>query len=144
MITVGIVISLAGNLNVLILAASRVVFAMGENGELPRSFSYVDPKRHVPVVAVLSTVGMMLVLTLSGTFIYLVTLSTISRLVTYLVTCGVARRLVGVAVCVWLLSSIGWHEARDIGIAIAVGLAIYALKLGRSTELSVSPVDPAR
>ena len=57
MITAGIVISLAGNLNVLILAASRVVFAMGENGELPRSFSYVDPKRHVPVVAVLSTVG---------------------------------------------------------------------------------------
>ena len=52
----------------------------------------------------------MLVLTLSGTFIYLVTLSTISRLVTYLVTCGVARRLVGVAVCVWLLSSIGWTK----------------------------------
>jgi amino acid transporter len=137
MITAGIVISLAGNLNVLILAASRVVFAMGENGELPRSFSYVEPKRHVPVVAVLSTIAVMLAVTLSGTFIYLVTLSTISRLVTYLVTCGVARSWIGVAVCLWLLSGIGWQEARDIGIAVLVGLAIHSLRPRRSTPPSV-------
>jgi amino acid transporter len=137
MITAGILISLAGNLNVLILAASRVVFAMGENGELPRGFGYVDPKRHVPVPAVLATTAVMLALTLSGTFIYLVTLSTISRLVTYLVTCGVARSWIGMAVCVWLLSTIQWAEARDIGIAVVVGLAIYSLKPGRSIAPSV-------
>ena len=36
MITAGIVFSLSGNLNVLILSASRVMFAMAEHGQLPR------------------------------------------------------------------------------------------------------------
>lgn len=131
LITGGIVISLAGNLNVLILAGSRILYAMAESEELPRSFGYVHPRSHVPVVAVLATIGVMLALTLSGTFIYLVTLSTISRLVTYLVTCSVADRkfgIAGVAVCLWLLSSIGWHEARDAAMAVAFGLLIYSLR----------------
>jgi hypothetical protein len=41
------------------------------------------------------------------------------------------------AVCVWLLSTIQWAEARDIGIAVVVGLAIYSLKPGRSIAPSV-------
>lgn len=88
MITAGIVISLAGNLNVLILAASRMLFAMGEQGDLPRTFGAVHPRFRTPVTAVLVTTAVMLVLALSGTFIYLVTMSTIARLVTYFATCG--------------------------------------------------------
>lgn len=145
MITAGIVISLAGNLNVLILAGSRVLYGMAENGDLPRSFAAVHPKRHVPVVAVLCTVAVMLALTLSGTFIYLVTLSTMSRLVTYLVTCSVVRSTVGVLgvlVCLWLLSSIGWHEARDLAVAIGAGLSIYFLR--RSTARYGWQAGPGR
>jgi APA family basic amino acid/polyamine antiporter len=148
MITVGIVISLAGNLNVLLLAASRVLFAMSEGGELPPQLQAIHARYRTPVVAVLGTSVVMLALTLSGTFIYLITISTISRLITYMVTCsalGVLRRRpaapkaafrlpagvfisgIGVALGVWLLSNSNLSEARDTAVATAAGLCIYAL-----------------
>jgi amino acid transporter len=148
MITAGIVISLAGNLNVLLLAASRVLFAMSEGGELPPQLQVIHARYRTPVFAVLGTSAVMLALTLSGTFIYLVTISTISRLVTYMVTCsaltvlrrkpeapkaafrlpwGVAFSGIGVALGVWLLSNSNLREARDTAIATAIGLCIYAL-----------------
>lgn len=126
MITGGIVVSLAGNLNVVILAASRLLFAMAERDELPAELAAVHPRFRTPVAAVLVTTAIMLVLTLSGTFIYLLTLSTLARLVTYFATCGalvVLRRresaaaavfrvpggvffaVAGMLLCIWLLSA---------------------------------------
>jgi amino acid transporter len=148
MITIGIVISLAGNLNVLLLAASRVLFAMSEGGELPPQLQTIHARYRTPVVAVLGTGVVMLALTLSGTFIYLITISTISRLVTYMVTCsalavlrrrpaapkaafrlpaGVWMAAVGVALGIWLLSNSNLKEARDTAVATAIGLCIYGL-----------------
>jgi amino acid transporter len=86
----------------------------------------------------------MLSLALSGTFVYLVTLSAVVRLVTYFATCGalpVLRRrakapsatyrapggiaVAGLLVCAWLLSSSTLREAGDAALAAAAGLAIY-------------------
>jgi amino acid transporter len=88
----------------------------------------------------------MLSLAVSGTFVYLVTLSIVVRLVTYFATCGalpVLRRhakvtpamyrvpggttvaAAGMLVCAWLVSSATRREARDAALAAAVGLAIY-------------------
>ncbi len=148
MITVGILISLAGNLNVLILAGSRVMYAMAEHGALPGVLAQVDPRYRTPVISVLATTGVMLALTLSGTFIYLATVSTVVRLATYLITCGALPILRGrrdapaaafrmpagvmvaamaMAVCCWLLTNVSLREARDAGLAVSVGLAIYFL-----------------
>jgi len=146
MITAGIVISLAGNLNVLILSASRMLFAMAEHGCLPAPLAAVHARFRTPAIAVLFTTAVMLLLAVSGTFIYLVTLSTIARLVTYFATCaalpvlrrreksparefrlraGVLIATAGMLVCLWLLSNISLREARDAGLAVAAGLAIY-------------------
>jgi amino acid transporter len=88
MITVGIVISLAGNLNVLLLSGSRLVFAMAERDELPPQLAAIHARFRTPALSIVLTASIMLILTLSGTFIYLLTLSTLSRLATYIVTCG--------------------------------------------------------
>jgi amino acid transporter len=146
LITIGMVISLAGNLNVLILAASRVVFAMAEYGELPAGLAVIHPRHRTPVASILVTTVIMLVLTLSGTFIYLLALSTLSRLVTYFVTCtavpvlrrqvtappalflmpaGITIAMAGMALALWLLSASTFREARDTAAATAVGLSIY-------------------
>jgi amino acid transporter len=146
MITAGIVLSLAGNLNIIMLAASRVLFAMGERGEMPRALAKVNAQFRTPVVAIGATLAVVYLLTLSGTFIYLLTISTISRLVTYIITCGAlpilrrranaptaAFRLPGgeiwaalsIALCLWLLSNISLQEARDSLLAILAGLVIY-------------------
>jgi amino acid transporter len=148
MITVGILISLAGNLNVLILAGSRVIYAMAEHNALPGALAEIDPRYRTPVVSVLATTAVMLGLTLSGTFIYLATLSTVVRLATYLITCGalpilrrrkdappaafrmpagVAVAVLAMAVCLWLLTNVSLREGRDAAIAVSTGLAIYGL-----------------
>ncbi len=148
LITFGIVMSLAGNLNVLILSASRIIFAMGELGDLPPRMAEIHPRFRTPVASVIGTVVVMLALTLSGTFIYLVTLSTISRLVTYFATCsvlpilrrkaksaarvfvmpgGVPIAFVGMAIVIWLLSNCTLVEVRDTAIALGAGLVFYTL-----------------
>ena len=148
MITAGIVISLAGNLNVLVLSASRVIFAMAERGDLPSTLATIHQRYRTPAMAVLSTTAIMLVLTLSGSFMALVTVSTVSRLGSYLVTCsalpvlrrrpgapkatfmlpaGVPLAIVSMVLGVWLLSNSTLREARDTLIAVSVGLTVYAL-----------------
>jgi amino acid transporter len=146
MITVGIVVSLAGNLNVLMLSASRIIFAMAEHGELPAPLAAIHPRHRTPPLAVLATAAIMLGLTLSGTFLWLLTLSTLARLVAYMATAGalpVLRRSPdapeakfrlpgGVAVSVaaiclglWLISNSTLREARDTAIAAGIGLTVY-------------------
>jgi len=146
MIMAGILISLAGNLNVLILAASRLLFAMAEQGDLPAGLARTHPRFRTPATAVIATTAIMLLLAVSGTFVYLATLSTIARLATYFATCGalpVLRRraetpasgfrlrggnaiaVAGMLVCAWLVSSCTLREARDGALAAALGLAIY-------------------
>jgi amino acid transporter len=144
-IAAGALVSISGNLIVLILAGSRLMFAMAEGQELPQIFAAVHQRFRTPLVSILTTAGVMLVLTLSGTFIYAVTISTITRLLTYAATCaalpvlrrrrkkpapfqipaGVALSVVTLLVTAWLLSGITWREARDAGIAAAAGLVIY-------------------
>jgi APA family basic amino acid/polyamine antiporter len=152
LIMVGVLISLAGNLNILTLSASRVLFAMGENGDLPAVFASVHPVLRTPVPAILMTAAAMLALTLSGTFTYLLTISTVSRLVAYLATCGalpllrgkpdpnsrafvlragVPVALAGVTVCIWLLFNSTPREARDTALATAVGLTLHWLSRAR-------------
>jgi xanthine dehydrogenase iron-sulfur cluster and FAD-binding subunit A len=84
----GMIVSLAGNLNVLILAASRMLFAMAEGRALPAGLASVHPRFRTPVAAVIATTAVMLALALSRTFLYLVTVSTVARLVYYLATLG--------------------------------------------------------
>jgi amino acid transporter len=145
MMMVGMVVSLAGNLNVLILAASRMLFAMAEGRALPAGLASVHPRFRTPAVAVLATTAVMLTLALSKTFVYLVTVSTVARLVTYFATCGalpiLRRRHSGgagfhlpggvwiagaaMALCLWLLSNASLQEAFHTAIAVAVGYVIY-------------------
>lgn len=146
LISAGVIISIIGNLNVLILAASRLPFAMGEGGELPGWLARTHPRFRTPHVAVLITVAVMLALTLWSTFSKQVNLSAITRLLSYSVTCaalvalrrssqappaafkapaGVAVTIASLVLAAWLLSNSTWLDARDTAIAAFIGLAIF-------------------
>lgn len=145
LITAGIVCSLGGNLNVLILSGSRLLYAMAERRELPASLAAIHPRYRTPATAIVLTTGVMLALTLSGSFVYLITLSVISRMVAYLATCGaviILRRrtgqranfhlpggitipVLGMVVIVWLVSSSTLREVGAVTIATLIGLAAY-------------------
>ncbi len=145
-ISVGVIVSIFGNLIVLLLAAARLPFAMAANQELPRAFGAVHARFRTPHIAILATSIAMLALALSGTFIYAATISTLARLLAYIATAVgllVLRRrdphppfklvggpiipLAAIGLTCWLLGHSTAREARDAAIAAFTGLAIYGI-----------------
>jgi len=145
-ISAGAIISITGNLNVVLLSGSRMPFAMAERKELPPVLARTHQKFHTPHISILITAAIVLVVTLSGTFIYALTISTLTRLASYAVTCAalplLRRRkdatparfkvpggsVIAVLVLIlssWLLYNSTVREARDASIASAVGLLVY-------------------
>jgi APA family basic amino acid/polyamine antiporter len=147
-ISAGAIISITGNLNVVLLSGSRMPFAMAERKELPSLFGKTHNRFHTPHVAILITAAIVLAVTLSGTFIYALTISTLTRLVSYAVTCaalpllrrqkdaptaefkvpgGTVIAVLVLILAAWLLSNSTLTEARDATIAAAAGLVVYFL-----------------
>jgi amino acid transporter len=144
-ISAGAMISIIGNLNVTLLSGSRIPFAMAEQQELPSILATTNKRFHTPHVAILLSAAVVLVLSVSGTFIYALTISTLARLTSYAVTCaalpvlrrrdehpaafkapaGVAVSVAALLLAVWLLSNSTLTEARDAGIGAAVGFLVY-------------------
>lgn len=145
-ISAGAIISITGNLNILLLSGSRLPFAMAEQKQLPAFVGSIHTKFFTPYVSILLTAALMLFLTLKSSFVAALTISTIARLVTYGATClavpilraksdapPAAFRLPGGSVIailslflvVWLLLNATLHEAWVSAIAAGVGLLIY-------------------
>jgi APA family basic amino acid/polyamine antiporter len=68
LIAVGITISTMGFLSQSILTAPRVYFAMAEDGLFFRAVGWVDPKHHVPVIAIVLQGIAAIVIALSGRY----------------------------------------------------------------------------
>jgi len=161
-ISAGALIGIFGTLNVIMLACTRLPFAMAVQGQLPIQLARVHRRFRTPHVSILVSATAVLLLALSGTFIYAVKVTVITRVIVYASTCvalpmlrrrskmAASVRTVGetsrsfvlpggmlismacVILCLCLLANSGWREARDVAIAIVIGLAIYAAtQLGR-------------
>jgi amino acid transporter len=87
-ISAGAIISIVGNLNIILLSGSRVPFAIAERDQLPRFLALVHPRFATPYVAILISAAVMMFLTLKSSFLAALTISTIARLVTYAATCA--------------------------------------------------------
>ena len=145
-ISAGAVVSILGNLNVTFMVTPRLLFAMAERRELPQLVARVHARFHTPHVAIYLSGSIMLLLTLTGTFIYAATISVIARLLAYAATCaalpvlrrrhgphtpafvapfGVAASAVSLVLVAWLLASTTAVQARDAALAAAIGLLVY-------------------
>lgn len=145
-ISAGAIISVAGNLNITVLSASRVPFAIAEQKQLPAMFARVHERFCTPHISIIVTSALMLVLTLNSSFVVALTISTIARLVAYAVTCaalpvlrkrtatrpahfklpgGVFIAIATLILAGWLLMNSTLYEAIAATIAAAVGMAIY-------------------
>jgi amino acid transporter len=144
-ISAGAIISITGNLNILVLSGSRVPFAMAEQQQLPSLIARVHRRFSTPYVAILITTAVMLLFTLKSSFREALTISAIARLVTYGATSlsllffrrrsdvpAPAFRLPGgnmiailsLLLVAWLLTS-AQKEARAAAVAAAIGLLVY-------------------
>jgi amino acid transporter len=87
LITVGSAISMTGNNMGQVLTGSRTIFALAENGDLPRWFAKVHPAHQTPANAILFTAAVALTLALTGSFVALAAVSAVARLVMYFAVC---------------------------------------------------------
>jgi basic amino acid/polyamine antiporter, APA family len=145
-ISVGAIISISGNLNIVLLGGSRIPFAMSEQNHLPAFMGTLHKRFATPYVSIILTSVVMLVLTLQTSFLAALTVSTLARLVTYAATCAslplfrrrqnappAAFRIPGgsfiavlsLILIAWLLWNSTKEERIAAGIAALVGLAIF-------------------
>jgi len=92
-ITLGAVISTTGNNMGQALSGSRALFALAEQGDVPRPFARVSRRYRTPVVAIVVTAGVSLLLATTGSFTIMATASAVSRLFVCGTTCAAALRL---------------------------------------------------
>jgi amino acid transporter len=146
LISAGAIISILGNLNILVLSGSRVPFAIAEQKQLPAFLARVHQRFSTPHLAIMVTAAVMMILSLKSSFVTALTISAIARLVTYIATClalPVLKRRKDVApaafkvaggsfiailcliLAAWLLANSTLKEAIQATIAAAAGLIIY-------------------
>jgi amino acid transporter len=146
LISAGAIISITGNLNILLLSGSRIPFAIAEQKQLPSFIANVHQRFFTPYVSILITAAVMLFLTLKSSFIAALTISAIARLVTYGATCialpvlrrrsdapqalfrlpgGTAIAILSLLLAGWLLANSTWQEAKAAAMAAGVGFLIY-------------------
>ena len=172
-ISAGAVISITGNLNILLLSGSRLPFAMAEQQQLPKLVGTIHKRFFTPYIAILITAALMMFLTLKSSFLEALTISTLARLVTYGATClalplfrwrhnapPAAFRLPGgTAIAILSLLLIGWllwqstpAERQATAVAAGVGLLIYftywiysrSVRKPRDHQPSSTPLSPSQ
>ena len=151
-IVLGALVSMIGTLNGSMLTVSRLPFAMADAGELPSILAAVHPRWRTPYISIVFCALIILGLTLTSTYTYVLTVSTIARLLVFVVTIAAlpvlrkrtdvrpatftlaggllvpARALVFIA---WLLVSSSQKETRDVAIAAVVGVLVWGVMRGR-------------
>lgn len=70
------------------MACCPVPFATAEAGQLPHWLATLHPRFRTPVPAIVLSAVIVLLLTISCTFTYLLTISTIARLLVFAITCA--------------------------------------------------------
>lgn len=148
-ITVGALISIFGNLNVGVLASTRMLFAMSEQRDLPAVFERTHERFKTPYVAIVATAVVILVLTIQSSFLTAVAIATITRLLVYATTClalpifrrrsgmpqpapfsvplGVFAAILSIGLIAWLLTNVDFaKEGIAILVAAVVGLVLFA------------------
>jgi amino acid transporter len=141
-VAVGALISVYGYLSANILATPRITFALAERGDFPSLFAAVHPVFRTPYFSILLFVALVWIFAMFGSFAGNATLSAGARLFSYALVCAsvpVLRRkqpaaatfrlpagplfaVLGVLICLVLLSGMDFSKSFLLGITVIVGL----------------------
>ena len=141
----------------------RILFAMGERGELPAAFARVHESFRTPHVAVAANSAVALALAFHGSFADAASLSVVTRLGIFALTCAslpMLRRLrpaeppafrvpggpavaaAGILFCAWLLATRSYAQIWLLLLILAAGLLVRALVARSGARLTGGGTPP--
>ena len=145
-IVIGALVSILGNLNVGLLATTRLLFAMAEQKDIPRVLASVSERFKTPHFAIILTSIFIFIFTVYSNFLAALTISTVTRIIVYGMTCialpifryrkdapeagflaplGILAAALSLALLGWLMLSVKMIDLQQIAIAIVIGAIIY-------------------
>jgi basic amino acid/polyamine antiporter, APA family len=152
------VVSCAGGLAVQMLVSPRNIFALGASGDLPRPIVAIHRAFRTPHVAIVTYATLSWLLTITGTFKYLLAIFVIARMLAYGSTAaalivlrrregpapvqvrgGVIVSVLALTACVALVATASFQAVRDVIIVVLIGFAIRALVRWRRSGSTVRP-----
>lgn len=93
LLTVGVVVSVGGNVAGTMISAPRLTFALARDGSFPRWFGRVHPNHHTPANSIVFFAALTLVLSVFGSFVWLAAMSALVRVLIYMACIGAMPRL---------------------------------------------------
>jgi len=149
LLTAAAVFSLLGNISGGMTGTTRTTYAMGRDGLLPAWFAKVSERYATPSNSILFMGGLIAVLALSGSFVWLAVVSTLARMIVYSISIASLPKTEGrkpliwlavvaaIAVCGWAALQSSWPSWRMLLILVAAGTLLYgAARVRRSQESS--------
>lgn len=127
-----------------VTSISRITSSLADQDMLPRWFGKISPRFATPINSILAVGGIGLALALSGSFISLAVISTVSRIFAYVASIAAIPRLdylagkvrwgrgvllpaVAGGLCLWAASYSNWQEWRAFIAFLAAGALLYLI-----------------
>jgi len=160
-VAVAAMISTYGTIALAILFAPRVAYAFSAHGDLPHSLTRLHRRFNTPIVAIVIFSSIVWLLALSGTFLLLAAVAAGAVAIQYGAICAALIRLrriqpntpalrlswgpvfalLGIAICLVLITRLNPRELLLMGITAAIAAANWAL--ARKYEMSKMKTDVA-
>jgi APA family basic amino acid/polyamine antiporter len=168
LIGVGSVISMTGNNASQVLSGSRMLYALAEQGQLPRFLARIHPRYRTPANAILFTSAVALTLALSGSFAQIAVVSALARLLMYAGSAAATLRLrsadlvnnvkpagfraplgpampiAAMAVCAGLAAGATRQQLLGGLVALGIGALLFAFQVWRKSRFSDTTAAVAR
>ncbi|MCW5724876.1 MAG: APC family permease [Maricaulaceae bacterium] len=84
LLTVGVIVSVGGNIAGTVFTAPRLTYAMAREDSLPAWFAFVHPRHKTPMVSILVFAALGFALALYGSFFWLAAMSAFVRVLVYM------------------------------------------------------------
>src|SRR6056297_25781 len=93
LLTIGVVVSVGGNVAGTMISAPRLTFALARDGNFPTWFGQVHREHHTPANSIVFFATLTLLLSVFGSFVWLAAMSALVRVLIYMACIGAMPRL---------------------------------------------------
>jgi len=149
LLTVGVVVSVGGNVAGTMISAPRLTYALARDGNFPAWFGRIHSEYHTPANSIVFFTALTLLLSVLGSFVWLAAMSALVRVLIYMACIGAMPRLraqraddgsaglrlpggwliplIAFTACGLLLIQISLQSVLATALVLAIGTVIYWL-----------------